>query len=495
MDSPIGYVDDILTRVALLQLPHPAAALIRSYILEALDPNRAADYVASRINSTEDAQNLVSDWIYAVESLSRHGFEMPNPDATVAREISRRDGNICCVSGMPGSFWDPLVVVPVLSMPVKWRGDEDRLGALLCAFIGDRYFHWWRKYVIDCGSVDDHENRWLVRQSVAKALRLGQVRLDIAAPSNIEVNPRLIVTHARFSESIQLANLAREMAPALVPPDAPVRIHSPTFPQATSKQWKRGFALASIITSAILYVWLLFPQKLRLLAYKGLQHAGEDLYGSPTETIDLYKLPFGLYLKQNSVLECAQNELNALHIIRHSSYLPVLSCLDLVSRSYEHDDGRGNVHACDFAAFQTPANPDMSICNTLGEACREPHNSAPVGPFKDETAFSQELRFPDEPSRRGHKIVFSHADLNPRNIIVRRVECADGSKEWELSGIIGWETAGYYPEYWDCTKAFVEGSRWPKRHNVVMKRVFAAFGDYEAEIDVERRSWKSGDGV
>lgn len=50
-----------------------------------------------------------------------------------------------------------------------------------------------------------------------------------------------------------------------------------------------------------------------------------------------------------------------------------------------------------------------------------------MDPFPDEAAFSQMLRFSDEAFRRRHKIVFTHADLNPRNILIDRVVRADGS--------------------------------------------------------------------
>lgn len=44
-----------------------------------------------------------------------------------------------------------------------------------------------------------------------------------------------------------------------------------------------------------------------------------------------------------------------------------------------------------------------------------------------------------------HDIVFTHADLNLRNILV------DGNGK--ISGIVDWECAGWYPEYWEYTKA------------------------------------------
>ncbi|KAI0664573.1 kinase-like protein [Cubamyces menziesii] len=48
-----------------------------------------------------------------------------------------------------------------------------------------------------------------------------------------------------------------------------------------------------------------------------------------------------------------------------------------------------------------------------------------------------------------HRIVFTHADFHPRNIMV--VDGPDGAVE--LSGIIDWEFSGFYPEYWEQLKA------------------------------------------
>jgi thiamine kinase-like enzyme len=53
-----------------------------------------------------------------------------------------------------------------------------------------------------------------------------------------------------------------------------------------------------------------------------------------------------------------------------------------------------------------------------------------------------------------HEIVLTHADLSPRNIIVK------GDK---VVGILDWEMAGFYPEYWKYVKAMYHPdwqSRW-----------------------------------
>ena len=46
------------------------------------------------------------------------------------------------------------------------------------------------------------------------------------------------------------------------------------------------------------------------------------------------------------------------------------------------------------------------------------------------------------------KVVFTHGDIRPANIMVRRDE--EGS--WTVVSIIDWESSGFYPEYWECVK-------------------------------------------
>ena len=44
-----------------------------------------------------------------------------------------------------------------------------------------------------------------------------------------------------------------------------------------------------------------------------------------------------------------------------------------------------------------------------------------------------------------HRILFTHGDLSPRNIIVR---------EGCIVGLLDWECAGWYPEYWEYIRFF-----------------------------------------
>ena len=263
-----------------------------------------------------------------------------------------------------------------------------------------------------------------------------------------------------------------------------------------------------------------------------LQRIGERLYGRPNDYSTVQRLPFGLYLKLQRETDSYRNESNALELVRGSTSIPVPETIDTVSKPEKADDPfsfpknyllitrisglplwrcQNVLSDRDFERIASQlkdylsqlrsvvkhTGPDTAVCNTLGEACRDPriHGGEPIGPFADEASFSQLLRYSDEPSRRGHKMVFTHADLNPRNILVDWFTRSNGSQGWEVTGIIDWESSGYYPEYWDYTKAMFEGFRWTPRYNDLIESVFADIGNYSQEMDVERRSWESGDGV
>jgi hypothetical protein len=81
------------------------------------------------------------------------------------------------------------------------------------------------------------------------------------------------------------------------------------------------------------------------------------------------------------------------------------------------------------------------------------------GPYKDEAGFNQGIVTALKNISTGgwvdtvsdmvltmkcHKIVLTHGDMSPRNIIVQ------GST---VVAILDWEMSGYYPEYWEYVKA------------------------------------------
>jgi aminoglycoside phosphotransferase len=339
-----------------------------------------------------------------------------------------------------------------------------------------------------------------------------------------KADARLIGSHARFCRSIQLVNLARGIAPGLFSEPKPItdfqQQHFPVRMRSSS------LGLGQAFIRPIMLLWRFFPSTVRIAAYELLRKIGNRFYGKDGDA-QVQRLPFGLYLKFNSNSDTLRNEYNALKVLEHKTGIPAPRAFDIVSQNTRDNDFsyllisrvpgttlatcRDALSDQDYANasaqlkdcvsqmrdIQKPIDYGMAICNTLGEACRDPRirDWAPIGPCPDEASFSQHLRFSDEPSRRGHKIVFTHGDLNPRNIMVERIRNSAGAGGWRLSGIIDWETAGYYPDYWDFTKSTFEGFRWPRRHNKMMQDVFSEFGDYSEELAVERRAWESGDGI
>ena len=102
------------------------------------------------------------------------------------------------------------------------------------------------------------------------------------------------------------------------------------------------------------------------------------------------------------------------------------------------------------------------ICSIMGTSIRSsrvPFFTMP--PCSDQSEFNQRLiksadfSIDSFESRRArvneldslkHDIVFTHGDIAPHNILV----LYDG----RIGGLIDWEAAGYYPEYWEYTTAY-----------------------------------------
>ncbi|OAL51583.1 hypothetical protein IQ07DRAFT_506665, partial [Pyrenochaeta sp. DS3sAY3a] len=115
------------------------------------------------------------------------------------------------------------------------------------------------------------------------------------------------------------------------------------------------------------------------------------------------------------------------------------------------------------------------------------NNGFPCGPFHSESQFNDYLVGPvrrcprqelvEHYRRRladDHGIVFTHADLDGDHILV---EPTTG----KITGIIDWETAGWWPAYWEYTKA-----RYGPRYQPWWKKLVSeVLVHYEDELQVE----------
>ncbi|KAF5863931.1 hypothetical protein ETB97_009038 [Aspergillus alliaceus] len=115
-----------------------------------------------------------------------------------------------------------------------------------------------------------------------------------------------------------------------------------------------------------------------------------------------------------------------------------------------------------------------SICSPIGTPLRSPRVPGHImGPFTDHTqlleylispasshGFKTMVEYEDTLARakklkqRDYRITFTHGDFKAHNILV--------GDDGHLSGFLDWESAGWYPEYWEYTTAmrFGKGSWW-----------------------------------
>ena len=72
-----------------------------------------------------------------------------------------------------------------------------------------------------------------------------------------------------------------------------------------------------------------------------------------------------------------------------------------------------------------------------------------------------------------HSIVFSHGDMHAHNILIQ-----DG----HVVGILDWEMAGWYPEYWEWCKA-LWAENWEMEGWCTSLKEFLQPYDYEYALD------------
>ncbi|KAH7153951.1 hypothetical protein DER46DRAFT_649407 [Fusarium sp. MPI-SDFR-AT-0072] len=348
---------------------------------------------------------------------------------------------------------------------------------------GPPYLDWWLAYTARLKRVDPMDGHCLVRRSAAEAYRNGLVKLHRLHPSMIKyrigwcligsvepmidvdgqypllgdhsrtglrkVDARFIGTYARLASSMRWLEVRKQIA------DNEIVISQAGVRPSTCRP--------GLVSGGMAYN----PPFIRLPTYKLLRKIGHHLYGS-TSSLAVSRLPFGLYLKSTN--EGAFNESNALGLIHKYTSVPAPRVLDLVADSrnthllttglrgeplaramdmlsdrdcYEFvDQMQGFISQIQAIA---PVGPKSHISNTLGQAYSDPRirDGNPIGPFEDEASFSQYLRHPDDPARRGHQVVFTHADLNLRNILVDKVTRLDGTSVGRSRGSSVGKTVGF----------------------------------------------------
>ncbi|KAB5545763.1 hypothetical protein GE09DRAFT_218604 [Coniochaeta sp. 2T2.1] len=98
-----------------------------------------------------EAYQMVADWAYIIECITCKGTQWDPVPKSARKPIIRRDHGECCITGLKGSLWDPLVVLPVLPVPTGWivnpdNGQKDRIAKILTMFFGQKMRDFWLGY-------------------------------------------------------------------------------------------------------------------------------------------------------------------------------------------------------------------------------------------------------------------------------------------------------------------------------------------------------------
>lgn len=257
-------------------------------------------------------------------------------------------------------------------------------------------------------------------------------------------------------------------------------------------------------------LWYLVPSPLRRLAYRQLLARGR--YSDVSSTV--MSLPFGLYAKRT--WRSHGNEIAALSLLeRKASSVPAPLFIDTIPvQDYEQDRWlimtkvpgdrvMNTLFLMSYPERQLLAQDLRSVLETLwkipnrtGFAVTGP-DGGPIydgraaspgacGPYLAEADFNTQISrgrrnylmsIKPNAFSKTHRSVFTHSDLFLSNVLV------DGGR---LSGIVDWECAGFFPAYWDYTKAMFGAFETEK------KELFAEiYGDeFQEELEVEQVLWK-----
>ncbi|OTB19257.1 hypothetical protein K445DRAFT_305645 [Daldinia sp. EC12] len=503
------------------ELAHPDGELLMSFLVESVDNEKAAGYLLAVCDSSKDNISGLSIVLSRWKSLIAifcHGLRSRVDDNETVRNIKARDNHL---REMFVAFFSPM--------------HEDFLEA---------------HEAIASSQHPPESNLWLIRSSAARAFSEGFFRVKILDRmvivniTSVEA-PKCptIVQNAYYTRRTMLSDktIANSILPDAIALDILSRLAQPIRWLYLAEVIPTGYVynqvspahslhkphtwftpIWNVFISSILAFWLIFPVSLRIMSYRFLVYVSRRIY-RPTNSFKVHRLPFGIYLKE-SLKEwhtSLSNEYETLNLLRRQTDIPVPRPLDLVSdgewtylvtswmagkpiglcidflnneqlRIFSHD-----LWYClqKLRTLQRDPMLQSTISNTVGKACYDGRIVTAieydetrgdfVGPFSTEAEFNKVLKSPHIPDvvhRDGHKIVFTHGDINLRNVLV-------DEKSGRLSGIVDWETAGWYPDYWEYTKAhFATKLKWRWLRDVI-DIIFKDFGDFSEDLEIERKLW------
>ncbi|KGO41826.1 Aminoglycoside phosphotransferase [Penicillium expansum] len=258
-------------------------------------------------------------------------------------------------------------------------------------------------------------------------------------------------------------------------------------------------------------MWTTLPHSVRAIAYEKLLLAGSYFYGRSLSP-RVQRLPFGLYLRKGQPQEAVKYrvEARALGMVEKFTQMPAPMAIDVLEtpdashllmtqvpgrpigqllntmtdKQVENDVTDIKQYVAELRAIPNEVSK-FQICNSEGGGIldwRIPDSQSKKLRIQTETDFNNYLTamMTDDARRHAakshtasHAIVFTHRDLNPRNILARN---------GKITGIVDWENVGFFPEYWEYTKMHDTVRSLIRWLAGVVDRVFAGYRD---ELHVE----------
>jgi hypothetical protein len=77
-----------------------------------------------------------------------------------------------------------------------------------------------------------------------------------------------------------------------------------------------------------------------------------------------------------------------------------------------------------------------------------------------------------------HETVFTHGDLQPKNILLQKTQEGDGARKYKVI-LIDWEISGWYPAYWEFCNATIAGRFKPEWLNMIQELFPTSMFGYE----------------
>ncbi|KAL4801823.1 kinase-like domain-containing protein [Aspergillus unguis] len=546
----MAIIESALELIAAADLSPTEHLLLKHFVEAAIDPNKAAEYVVSRVQASdqniEQSLRQIKDEFRKLASRITVRDSMPCHLQDMAFKRDGRDFVMSYYpSHVPGSQSEPAYIIPPSMMQGLEFVEKGSLMALLEAFLSHDSVTQLSELLSDSERTSQLLNVLLLPPTVHDAFRHGHVdirtRAEMAGRSLPgEGVPGKCVYGVRrlypeepdglylgdgtpFNRIIQYFQLSTPDPKALPLPSTfllnihfrfATALHLFSIEDKASRGWPSppiGLSIPTAVRSCFSWVWLSLPLGLRVPCYMFLNRIGRWLYPREAD-IWAQRLPFGLYMKQCN--RAPENEPNVLRLIEKHTNIPAPRLVDIFKMngvtniimtrlpgvpvdevyhlmSYpEREQFAKDLMACVQQLRKLPNKTPYTICNSLGGPItdhRLPDGIA--GPFNTEADFNNCLASDLDCSFARIVEVKNLAVREHKHFPFTHSDLHPTNllvERARLSGIVDWESAGFKPEYWEFTKCFY-GIGAKSDINDLYWQTFGR--EYESELEVEKQLW------